>query len=697
MGDTSNYEHRGIAPRALSQLFGEINARVECEYRVSCTYLELYGDKIFDLLTDLKHTNQGGEFTIAEEKDGRGVFVRGLNEIPVTNENDALNLLFSGELARTTAQHKLNRRSNRSHSIFTIYIQQRQKSGINERVTHSKLHLVDLAGSERLKKTLGDGSTADEITRKESMTINQSLTYLEQCVVALARKSPHVPYRQSKLTVILKDALGSNCNTLMIACMWGEADHLEETVSTLRLASRMMRVQNETSTVQTIDNGALIKKQEKLIKALKQELLMHDALVERAGVGYEPYTPEQQAGIRQMLEVYVDSNEIEEEDTLNIDSFRKMLEVCKQFKKMVLASREEAKLANENAFSTFAGSRVPTSGSEFMGTASDFQDTANEKFEEGNINYVGEDDPADYGKTGFGMGLAGANSSPASMPVSSMTKPGASALSSSSQDAKSDAPQKKKRVSVEFADDFKGGESPREQHKQSSSSANISSDPKSRTLDAFSRSNEGSGVFASLTKAKQDLKELKSKNRECSQQVNAAKRDIDNLQASLAQHKEERIRLMKESGYKIQDTEDIIDEEEFSLMKELKEAKRSYKNAFEQLNKLKQQLERAQYTAESCRDSFASQFAMWNTGMTQSDGKFGASDSYDFKDEPQIKGGSSFDQLDDQEAFERLEVDRVMSKDPDSLAFFHAQKTRRAHLTQNGSNIKQIHKSKRLG
>jgi kinesin family protein 6/9 len=181
MGDTSNYEHRGVAPRALSQLFSEINARVECEYRVSCTYLELYGDKIFDLLTDLKQTNQAGEFTIAEEKDGRGVFVRGLKEIPVTNENEALNLLFSGELARTTAQHKLNRRSNRSHSIFTIYMQQRQKSGINERVTHSKLHLVDLAGSERLKKTMdsSDGSTADEITRKESVTINQSLTYLE--------------------------------------------------------------------------------------------------------------------------------------------------------------------------------------------------------------------------------------------------------------------------------------------------------------------------------------------------------------------------------------------------------------------------------------------------------------------------------------------------------------------------------------
>ena len=342
---------------------------------------------------------------------------------------------------------------------------------------------------------------------------------------------------RTRPTVILKDALGSNCNTLMIACMWGESAHLEETISTLRLAARMMRVQNETSTVETIDSGALIKKQAKLIKALKQELLMHDALVERAGVGYEPYTPEQQSGIRQMLEVYVDSNEIEEEDTLNIDSFRKMLEVCKQFKKMVLTSREEAKVANENAFTNFTGSRVPTSGSEFMGTASEFQDTVNEKFEEGNTNYVGEDDPADYGKTGFGMGLAGANSSPSSMPTSTLTRPSAQSV-----DAKSDAPEKSKRGSVEFADDSKhgGSSSPMGEsssYKQSSSSSgnNVSGDPKGRTLDAFSRSQEGATVFENLTKAKQDLKELKSKNRECSQQVNGAKREIDALQASLGQ------------------------------------------------------------------------------------------------------------------------------------------------------------------
>ena len=120
MGDTTNYEHRGVAPRSLNQLFGEINSRIESEFRVSCTYMEIYNERVFDLLQDLSNPDVASDYTIAEERDGRGTFVRGLTEIEVSNENEALNLLFSGELARTTAQHKLNRRSNRSHSIFTI-------------------------------------------------------------------------------------------------------------------------------------------------------------------------------------------------------------------------------------------------------------------------------------------------------------------------------------------------------------------------------------------------------------------------------------------------------------------------------------------------------------------------------------------------------------------------------------------------
>ncbi|EGB08320.1 hypothetical protein AURANDRAFT_26360, partial [Aureococcus anophagefferens] len=279
LGDMNNYMHRGIAPRCIAHVFAEVGARIETAYRISCTYMEIYNERIFDLLKALSDEDARAEYTIAEERGGRGVFVRGLTEVEVSSEAEALNLLYSGQLARTTAQHKLNRTSNRSHSIFTIVIQQQSRSGVSERVVTSKLNLVDLAGSERLKKTMesSDGASVpiDATLKKESMYINQSLTYLEQCVVALGRRGGgHVAYRQTKLTSVLKDALGGNCATLLFACMWGEAAHLEETVSTLRLASRMMRVQNSAHAVEQADPAKLAKRQELTIRELRQELLM---------------------------------------------------------------------------------------------------------------------------------------------------------------------------------------------------------------------------------------------------------------------------------------------------------------------------------------------------------------------------------------------------------------------------------------
>jgi kinesin family member 6/9 len=102
----------------------------------------------------------------------------------------------------------------------------------------SKHHGCPLAGSERLKKTMDSEDPTrkyDETIKKESMHINTSLSYLEQCVVSLLRKgNAYVPYRQCKLTNLLKDSIGGNCSTLMIACIWGEKSQIEETISTLR-------------------------------------------------------------------------------------------------------------------------------------------------------------------------------------------------------------------------------------------------------------------------------------------------------------------------------------------------------------------------------------------------------------------------------------------------------------------------------
>ncbi len=672
--------------------------------------MEIYNERIFDLLTDLANPDQATDYTIAEDKDGRGTFVRGLAEIEVKDENSALSLLFSGGLARTIATHKLNKRSNRSHSVFTVYLQQRQRSGVSERVVHSKLHLVDLAGSERLKKTMesADGALGDEVTRKESMAINQSLTYLEQCVIALARKGQsHIPYRQSKLTNILKDCLGANCNTVMVACIWGEASHLEETVSTLRLASRMMRVQNETASVETIDPSALIK--EKIIRALKQELLMHDALVERTGVAYEPYTPEQQESISQMLERFMEAPEVEEENVLNITNYRQMLEICKQFKKKVNTARGEARQAREQAvLDSFHGngrSRGDTAGGAMngLGGTGGMDFAADSKIAEGfdpRAPLVGE--TVANGK-GFSLGIAGADSKPLAG-IEGMSRFEAKGRGSSPRTGRQQAPsspgarsQYKSDFSPERSIDFNEGS------QFGGGGLNLAE------FEGFC-SGEGRELYRQFSEANTQSKDCRGKSKDLAAAVNEAKRSIDRLLQQIETRKTSRIEMLRRPGaMKASAKDEVVDEEEFRLTQELKGAKQTYKNCFEQMQRYKNGAIDAQSRANELKSELGASFNKWSLGagthkyssaaFPNSPGSSAASPMGKYNSMPAgggDMGSEDLDQLDDQEAFDKLEVERVLSNDPESLAFFHAQKTRRANVTQNGGNLRQMQKNKRF-
>lgn len=197
-------------------------------------------------------------------------------------------MLFEGESNRTISEHKLNKQSSRAHSVFTIHLEMRSKVESSEKVVISKLNIVDLAGSERTKKT---GSAGQQLV--EASYINKSLTFLEQVVVALSdRHRDHIPYRQSKLTNILKDSVGGNCKTVFIGNIWPEVCHLEETISTLKFASRIRKVTNEATVNVRLDPQVLLKKYEKDIRDLKQELAMHDTLANRGRINYEPYAPD---------------------------------------------------------------------------------------------------------------------------------------------------------------------------------------------------------------------------------------------------------------------------------------------------------------------------------------------------------------------------------------------------------------------
>lgn len=399
--------------------------------------MEIYNDKIFDLLHSYSDPSQcsKSDFVITEDIDGRGTFVKGLNEVIVTSEKEALNLLFGRELARTTATHKLNKRSNRSHSIFTIYIQKRQKSGASERVTHSKLHLVDLAGSERIKKTMdGDDRTLDnEVTRRESMQINQSLSYLEQCIMALSKRQPaHIPFRQSSLTHILKDCLGANCNTVMFACIWGEETHIEESLSTLRFATRLMRVENETNYIESIDTTTLLKNQDREIRLLKQELLMRDTLADRVKTRFihERLSSDQQLAITHEVHSYLDTLSDVDEEMLDISSVRKMFEICRQLKEIVLSTRQELINLKQEAFmhnisstyhennddndkdSSIERKYTDDTNEDFMTKNSSFSHlypTLSEFSPEKSISITGIDSSA---QGGFALGIAPSNARP---------------------------------------------------------------------------------------------------------------------------------------------------------------------------------------------------------------------------------------------------------------------------------------------
>jgi len=656
IGDTRNYAHRGIAPRAIAQVFSEVGSRIETDFKVRVSYMEIYNERIFDLLDDQSSDQQKETLQICDDKKGgRGVYVRGITMKDVPTEGDALNELFNGELGRTTAEHKLNKRSNRSHCIFTIYVSQRSRTGVSERVIHSKLHLVDLAGSERLKKTMddSDGVEIDATIKKESMYINQSLTYLEQCVVALSKKATaHVPYRQTKLTNVLKDSLGGNCNTLMFACIWGEAKHLEETISTLRLAQRMMRVQNETNQNVEMDPLILVRKYEKQIKELKQELMMHDALSERTIVqGYDEYTPEQRNELAGTVRRYVDASPDEEDDVLQIESIRQTREIFRQFKIMV-KEKEATLVETRNMMSRggglASGGLDGTDGDGLNGVAAGMQDLmVDEESRVGNVE----------GGTGFAVGKASDGARPTTM----------------------DRGARQQQEQEDDAMSF-GARSPVAAQKHASFGDFEESEPAPLNRNeayVMYKKQGGASLNSTLLSFQKPLNEVKHSIKAACAELNRLKSTIDTKNSELERAREQRQAEM--SG--VAEEEDIVDEEEFKLMMKLKQHKKEYKAKHAQYKKDLSDKKKLQTQVQAAKVELVQKFDEWYSQSRPTTSAVQAG--------PEDEEG---DAMDDGELFEQLELNRVSEEDPDSLAFFQAQK--KMNNTANHNRTSNMRKQK---
>uniref|UniRef100_A0A4W4F2V9 Kinesin family member 13Bb n=1 Tax=Electrophorus electricus TaxID=8005 RepID=A0A4W4F2V9_ELEEL len=271
-------EQPGLVPRLCSALF-ERCAREHREgesFAVEVSYMEIYNEKVRDLL-DPKGSSQA--LRVREHKV-LGPYVDGLSRMAVTSYEDIDSLMSEGNKSRTVAATNMNEESSRSHAVFNVVLthtlQDLQSGTSGEKV--SKLSLVDLAGSERAVKT---GAAGDRL--KEGSNINKSLTTLGLVISALAEqgagksKSKFVPYRDSVLTWLLKDSLGGNSRTAMVATISPAADNYDETLSTLRYADRAKNIVNH-AVVNEDRNARIVRELREEVEKLRQQLTQAESM-----------------------------------------------------------------------------------------------------------------------------------------------------------------------------------------------------------------------------------------------------------------------------------------------------------------------------------------------------------------------------------------------------------------------------------
>ncbi|XP_031568162.1 kinesin-like protein KIF27 isoform X4 [Actinia tenebrosa] len=276
----------GIIPRAVKQIFQNIEENHhKLEYEVHVSYIEIYLEELRDLL-DLETSSK--DIHIRENEKGDTVLI-GATEQLVETIDEVMSYLDTGSAARHTGITNMNEASSRSHAIFTLYISQKPMADLNEEdmfaanqqttdqeqdtdysdYKYAKFHFVDLAGSERAVRT---GNVGERF--KESVQINSGLLSLGNVISALAdhrKKALHVPYRDSKVTRLLKDSLGGNARTVMITCLSPAEQDFGENLNSLKYATRARNIRNKPIINRDPQNTRLAAMQHQII-ALREEL-----------------------------------------------------------------------------------------------------------------------------------------------------------------------------------------------------------------------------------------------------------------------------------------------------------------------------------------------------------------------------------------------------------------------------------------
>ncbi|XP_073325600.1 kinesin-like protein KIF1B isoform X1 [Pagrus major] len=268
----------GIIPMLCEDLFEKINEgsnKEELSYSVEVSYMEIYCERVRDLLNPKNKGNLR-----VREHPLMGPYVEDLSKLAVTSYTDIADLMDAGNKARTVAATNMNETSSRSHAVFTIVFTQRKHDSETDLSTEkvSKISLVDLAGSERADSTGAKGTRL-----KEGANINKSLTTLGKVISALAevskkkKKTDFIPYRDSVLTWLLRENLGGNSRTAMVAALSPADINYDETLSTLRYADRAKNIKCNAVINEDPNN--------KLVRDLKDEVARLKELLRAQGLG----------------------------------------------------------------------------------------------------------------------------------------------------------------------------------------------------------------------------------------------------------------------------------------------------------------------------------------------------------------------------------------------------------------------------
>ncbi|KAG2525738.1 hypothetical protein BBI17_000463 [Phytophthora kernoviae] len=336
-GVPGDSDYEGIIPRVMADIFDGIqNMQAELEFIVRVSYIEIYMEKIRDLLKP-SSTN----LNVRENRE-RGVWIAGATEVCCASAEEMLSVMRLGGANRVISSTRMNSESSRSHSVFIITIEQRNTA--TGSLKSGKLFLVDLAGSEKVGKTHAKGQTL-----KEAQHINKSLSALGGVMNALTsgHANTHIPYRDSKLTRLLQDSLGGNSETTLLVCASSSSYNSDETVSTLRFGTRAKNIKNKPKVNEertVAEYKVLVAEKDKRIATL--EALLHEAKGSDVNQPTDPTVEEQLKMFAAKVEELVDDQASKVAEISSLED--RCIELEADNKDLQEKEREVASIANRN-------------------------------------------------------------------------------------------------------------------------------------------------------------------------------------------------------------------------------------------------------------------------------------------------------------------------------------------------------------